>query len=236
MSEWSGFWKNWNAAYQCKDWKTLTRLATFRANIVEKREYDAQLKLSKQFKSLDKSYQKEFKEKRQVILGYRWTWLTINPPQTVNITQFIQRVKRYVRRSMFKEYAWAIEQRGTTLADMGKGLHVHALLLNNPDYTKSDIRRNTQSSFRRFLNVKNFNLLCCKFVGDVYANDKYNYLSHKTDEGKAEKQKIDRIFRKRYEYPEIFLSPNIIDALQKTSETLEPPGSPTSCSETHVDP
>lgn len=225
MSQWSGFWKKWNTAYLSKDWNALIKLASFRADIVKKHQYDAQLKLSKQFESLDPLYQKELKEKRQVTYNYRWTWLTVNPPKTVNITEFIQRVKRYVKRSMFIEYAWAIEQRGTTPATCGDGLHVHCLMLNNPDYTKSDIRRNTQSSFRRFLNVKNFNLLCCKFVGDVYANDKYNYLSHKTAEGKAEKQLIDRMFRKKYEYPEIFLSPNIINALSKSSREAAPAAS-----------
>ncbi len=217
MSQWKAFWKKWNSAYHANDWSKLIELATMRSNIVKKQQYDAQLKLSKQFASLDPLYEKELKEKRQVRYGYRWTWLTINPPQTVDIQGFLNRVHRYVKRSMFKEYAWAIEQRGTTPATCGDGLHVHCLLLNNPNYTKSDIRKNTQSSFRRFLNVKNFNLLCCKFVGDVYANDKYNYLSHKTAEGKDKKQLIDKVFRKKHGYPEIFLSTSIIDALSKTS-------------------
>lgn len=71
-------------------------------------------------------------------------FVTINPKSSVQLDEFKAKVERYIQRSMITNATYAFEQRGTTNADIGKGLHCHMLI----ETACKDFKRNTVSTFK----------------------------------------------------------------------------------------
>lgn len=65
------------------------------------------------------------KDKRKADCGLYF--VTVSPPETANLSQFIAATHRFVSLKVVKEAYYVFEQRGTTEEEMGKGFHTHML-------------------------------------------------------------------------------------------------------------
>lgn len=175
-----------------------------------KMEYDLG-KLGQKMKDI-KEYEKvcryELKEVTAVEHNNSYSFVTINPNDTTTLTEFEEKLKKFVNRNMFIGYRYVIEQRGATEKDMGKGFHAHVLLKRNLDYKPSKIVVNTKNTFKGITNVDNNQVLNIQHIGEDFAKDKDDYMTGiKTGEGKDAKQEIDKIFRKKNNLETVYGQP-----------------------------
>lgn len=175
-----------------------------------KMEYDLG-KLGQKMKDI-KEYEKvcryDLKEATAVEHNNGYSFVTINPNDTTTLTEFEEKLKKFVNRNMFIKYRYVIEQRGSTEKDMGKGFHAHVLLKRNLDYKPSKIVVNTKNTFKGITNVDNNQVLNIQHIGEDFAKDKDDYMTGvKTGEGKDEKQAIDKIFRKKNNLESVYGQP-----------------------------
>ncbi len=164
-----------------------------------KMEYDAGLLGQKMIEV--KEYEKEVKVKLKELVAKDhnngFCFITINPNKDVDLNTFRDKIDKFVKRNMFQDYRYVLEQRGATTDEAGKGFHAHILLKRNLDYKPSKIVVNTKNSFKGITNVDNPAILNIQTIGEDFAKDKDEYMTGvKTGEGKDEKQAIDILWRK----------------------------------------
>ena len=129
----------------------------------------------------------------------RYLWLTISPKPKVKLEDFIHKLDKFAKRSMFLNYKYTLEQRGTTESTMGKGFHAHLLLERSMKYKPSKVEKNSENTWKNITNVKNKEIWYFKWCPSEYLEDKREYmrLGGKTGDGKADKQTIDILWRKK---------------------------------------
>lgn len=108
---------------------------------------------------------------------------------------------KLVSKESMEEYAYCYEQRGETLDEIGKGLHMHFLIKRNKK-KPSEWTRELYSTFKNYTgfsldDFKNPKYRMCCFVPKSWAKEKLAYMSgEKWDEDKNKKCEMDIIFRK----------------------------------------
>ena len=136
---------------------------------------------------------KELRANKQCNL---YAFITISPKSNTTLDEFKKLVEKWVNRSIFTEYLYVFEQRGVSEDEIGKGFHAHALVKRNLNYKPSKIKELTKNSFKNVCNVQNPACLNIKWISSNYVLDKQGYLlGEKSDEGKPEKQDIDKVWR-----------------------------------------
>jgi len=141
----------------------------------------------------------KIKEQLAVANNNGYVFITINPKPGVKLQELIKKSNKLINRKMFVNAIWAYEQRGSTLADTGKGFHIHILAKRNLNYKPSKVIRNTRNTCKGLVgNENNNSQLNIQIIGEDFAQDKKNYFlgTNKTGEGKDLKQSIDIVWRK----------------------------------------
>ncbi|AXH78447.1 MAG: putative replication initiation protein [Circular genetic element sp.] len=128
-------------------------------------------------------------------------WLGLAMPDRGTLVEaFIKKIIKFINRN-FCEEAWAvIEQRGVEADhNMGHGYHAHIALKRDLNYRPSDIIKGAKNTFKNCCDTKNPACLNVKIHGADFHKDKMEYIQGiKTGEGKDEKQKMDKLFREKY--------------------------------------
>lgn len=144
-----------HAAYEVAKAKLLAR----KMDEIVKIQWD-QGHIFKEFKELYTKYKGNDKDNSKFI------WLTINPRPDVALSEIMQHVKKYVKRTFIKTYYYVYEQRGskTNEKEMGTGIHVHLLLERNVEANIKvwDIKKRTKDSFRDITDVENSKIFTIK--------------------------------------------------------------------------
>lgn len=127
-----------------------------------------------------------------------YLWLTVNPKSEITFENFKSRVEKAVARTMFSDYLYVYEQRGTEqTADLGEGFHAHILLKRNLDYKPCKVITNLKNTFKDMTLVDKKEIFAWYWCSDEYKLDKIQYITGlKTAEGKDEKQIGDKLWRK----------------------------------------
>lgn len=128
--------------------------------------------------------------------GTLWLWLTINPNPKIPLHGFTQKVQNFVKRSLFSNYTYVYEQRGTTTATMGQGFHSHLLLQRNPNYPPSKVIKYSMNTFKSICNVKNFQIFNYHWLKPPMLKDKLRYILDQKVVLKQDKQSYDKLWRK----------------------------------------
>lgn len=168
---------------------------------------------SEHFKKVLKHKMKYNKTKTKVELN--WCFITINPKPNIKLPAFIKKLKMYLKTKIFADYLAVIEQREINTEALGKGFHAHILFKRHTPLGEglppTNIKRNIKQSWRNYCESNNPHILNIQFIGDDFAYDKWDYIRGvKLAEGKAEKQKGDRIWREKHNIPEYLGNNNII--------------------------
>lgn len=127
-----------------------------------------------------------------------YLWLTVSPKPSIEFDDFKSRVEKAVTRTMFSDYLYVYEQRGTEqTADIGEGFHAHILLKRNLDYKPCKVITNIKNTFKDMTIVDNKEIFAWYWCSNEYKLDKVEYITGlKTAEGKDEKQIGDKLWRK----------------------------------------
>ena len=134
-------------------------------------------------------------------------WLTINPRPNVSLEDFHKILEKFVHRTLFKQYVYVIEQRGTLEElNIGKGFHAHLLLQRTLNYKPNKVLLYSKNTFKYMCDVEYKNLFNFHWCPAVWVDDKLEYMrfGKKTAEGKLEKQEADILFRQEHELEEIY--------------------------------
>lgn len=135
----------------------------------------------------------ELMEKR---LSSRSYFVTINWAPQHEVTSLQTVLAKLLSKKWIREHYFSHEQRGETVDDMGKGYHVHLLLLN-VDKSLFEVRREFFSTVKNY--VGNAKHLDIQTVPYEWINDKKDYLRGvKKDSSKDLKLTIDDPFRHKY--------------------------------------
>ena len=154
--------------------------------------------------------EKQKKEKRGFL------FITISPEDKNWGQKFIDEVRSIFSWSWVNEMYYVLEQRGDTEGDMGRGAHTHILI---PDWDNEPSKAEEQitKKFRKYVGETLYgkklrevlNIQTKKFE---WLGDKMEYIKgEKTDEGKPQKQTIDKLWRKKNNYEPIYHFDNSTD-------------------------
>jgi len=140
-----------------------------------------------------------------------WIWLTVNPKPEVSLEEFRNILQKLVKRKIFQQSVYVIEQRGTIEEDnLGKGFHAHLLLKRSVDKEFKQTRRQVKNTFKNVCNVEHEKVFYWKECRDDFLDDKMEYIAQvKTGEGKDLKQKGDIIWRKDNNIQNIYENKNV---------------------------
>ena len=184
-------------------------------------EYEYGSKLDNVFmivKDKEEDLSAKIKELRAKKNNNGFIWVTINPdPKSTTLKKFLKKVDVIAKRKCFTDYIYVIEQRATTLLEVGKGFHAHLLLRRNLNYKPCKCGENLRSSCKKLMpNPKNPQTLDVQIVGEEFARDKLDYILglktgvKKNGEKKCIAQKLDSIFRKNHGILEYYGNKNIL--------------------------
>ena len=172
-------------------------------------DIEHKLGLSSRYNQLD-LYHSKLLELSAVKNNNLWLYLTVCPRETIDFKSFKTTIERFVKRKMFNSYFYCFEQRGQTIASSGKGVHSHLLLKRDLKYKPSKIILNSKNSFKKITQVSNPKIFFYRWCPIAYLTDKVNYiLGQKTGDGKAQKCKIDKHFRKQNDLKLFYGTPPI---------------------------
>ena len=154
--------------------------------------------------------EKNRKEKRGFL------FITISPTEASFGEEFIREIRSIFSWSWVNEMYYVLEQRGDTEGDMGRGAHTHILI---PDWDNEASKAEEQitKKFRKYVGETLYgkklrevlNIQTKKFE---WLGDKMEYIKgEKTDEGKPQKQTIDKLWRKKNNYEAIYHFDNSTD-------------------------
>lgn len=141
-------------------------------------------------------------------------FVTINPHSHIELDDFVDKIKKCTRSLLFADFLAAIEQRGTTPDTLGKGFHAHILFRRHFPLAEgkppTQIKRDLKTSFRKYCETHNNNILNIQFIGSEFAADKKSYILGDKDLGKKEKTIGDKKWRALHNIPDTLGNLNII--------------------------
>lgn len=154
--------------------------------------------MMKDVKKLEFKNQVLLKEKTAKEHNNSHLWITVNPKPSIKLNDFINKIEKLVKRKIFTEYMYVLEQRGNTEEDQGKGFHAHILAKRNLNYKPFKTHECIRNTCKHLVKNKKCNkTINIQNIGSEFAEDKKEYiLGEKLGEGKDEKQEIDIIWRK----------------------------------------
>lgn len=124
-------------------------------------------------------------------------FITINPKPDTDFNEFKSAVEDISTWCWVDKCYWVFEQRGTNETDIGNGFHAH-ILIEKHNIEKGKCKTQIKNKFKKFVGVLNDNTINVQDKKREWLQDKLDYiLGEKYDEGKPEKQEIDKIWRKK---------------------------------------
>lgn len=151
-----------------------------------------------------KLLEQELSDKRKTKSSNKWIFATFNfNTENQNIDSAMKFKDKLLSKKSMEEYAYCYEQRGDTLEQVGKGLHMH-FLINRKDKKPSEWTRELWSAFKNYTGFKeedwnNPKYRMCCFVPESWAKEKIQYMSGlKWDDNKKIKCEMDVVMRAKY--------------------------------------
>jgi len=151
------------------------------------------------------------------IKNYTHIFLTINPPPSMALNDFINTIDKTLTTSKglkqwIEGYLYVLEQRGETIEEIGKGFHTHILIKLIGHKKKSHIDRELKNNWKNTLDIDNYHILNIKYIDNDEAIRKQNYiLGAKKEDIKHKKQELDVIWRENNSLEKYYFLDYIIE-------------------------
>lgn len=125
-------------------------------------------------------------------------FVTVNPKEGTTLEQLEKCLRKYTsRHGLMTGYAYVIEQRGSTEADMGKGIHAHMLIKQRGHIFLNEFSKNSYNTFKNIVGSR-ASIFITPVRSEPLFNDKMEYMYGKKDTSeKMAKCAIDIIFRNK---------------------------------------
>lgn len=126
-------------------------------------------------------------------------WITFNPKEDITLTQLKKFADKLLSKKWITDAIYNYEQRGKTLEECGKGMHIHMLILRNKFHT-THAKRETYNTFKKLTGIPKdiFDVKCFKAIPYSWGKDKIDYLQGKKwDEEKDCMVEMDAVFRQK---------------------------------------
>lgn len=124
----------------------------------------------------------------------KFHWVTVNPRPDVSLTDFVNAVHRFAKRTTLRLIHYCFEQRGETDNTVGSGLHCHMLII--PIATQHGVSNWVRGAFGKYVGTKK--AIDIRVYPVSFYEDKLQYMKgEKWDEEKGQKVFYDAIFRSR---------------------------------------
>lgn len=121
-------------------------------------------------------------------------WCTVNPKPEVDITAFVSQIHRVMNRSLVEQCVYTFEQRGENINELGKGVHMHAIIWPGKSYSTS-FCKHFRDAVSNLVGCPNKHIWIVKAKGN-WVNEKMNYLKGiKWDREKDKKCAFDKEWR-----------------------------------------
>lgn len=159
---------------------------------LEKGEYGGQVQ--KVYNEV-KAYKQEKEEsKKKDYYGF----FTFNFKPSITLLDVQNFIGKLISKTWLSEWYYTIEQRGETLDELGKGIHIHFLFKRNikPSHTNREI----YNTFKKYTDTPQEIIFktAFKYYPKKFLNDKLDYMTGKKwDEDKLQKVIMDKEFRKK---------------------------------------
>jgi len=128
----------------------------------------------------------------------KYVFLTINPNAYITLTDFINKMNKLMSKIWITNYLYVFEQRGETLADLGKGFHFHLILEKPKGKPYSHLIRELSNSANTVCDTSNFHFFNLKSISEEECQRKIIYITgRKADAQKHLKQDMDIVWRKQ---------------------------------------
>lgn len=126
-------------------------------------------------------------------------FITINPKPETDFNEFKSAVEDISTWCWVNKCYWVFEQRGNIESEMGKGFHAH-ILIEEHNIEKGKCNTQMINKFKKFVGIVSDNTINVQNKKREWLQDKLEYImGEKLDEGKPEKQEIDKIWRLKRE-------------------------------------
>lgn len=126
-------------------------------------------------------------------------FFTFNFKPEITLEKLFIFMGKLTKKNWLSDYSYCIEQRGETLEEIGKGLHVHLLFKRNQK-RPSECVRECYNTFNKYtgMSYNIFNTKSCKFYPLDYYEEKIEYMTGKKwDTDKLSKVEMDKKFREK---------------------------------------
>lgn len=126
-------------------------------------------------------------------------WITFNPKSDITLEQLMKFTDKLLSKKWITDAIYSYEQRGETLEECGKGLHMHILIVRN-NFKTTHAKREIYNTFKSYTGMSKdiFVNKCFKAIPYSWGQDKIEYLKgNKWDSEKDAKIKIDAEFRQK---------------------------------------
>lgn len=122
-------------------------------------------------------------------------FITFNFKPDTSLNTIQKLISNVTRKKWMRNYYYNYEQRGESMSELGKGIHVHLIVKDLPK-RMSEVCRECYNTVKNYVgNKKHVNI---KLTKDEFVQDKIDYIKGiKWDSEKDLKIKFDKIFREK---------------------------------------
>jgi len=126
----------------------------------------------------------------------KYIFLTINPNPQITLPEFVRCIEKMMSKPWLTKYLYVLEQRGETLADVGKGFHFHGIIEKPSNKSYQHMIRELASTANKVCDTSNFHFYNLKNISEEEKERKIVYITgQKADAAKHLKQQMDVIWR-----------------------------------------
>lgn len=158
--------------------------------------------------------------------------LTVNVKPEVTLQMLMTKIDKMIKKKWLTDYIIAIEQRGEVPADLGKGLHFHALIPRTIEPART--RKELSSTFNSVCDTSNVHCMNIRWLKEKELPKVILYLKgQKKDSSKSLKTQMDTTYRLSMKLPPLLFSStsimaqNLLTDPPTSSETSSPTTSTT---------
>lgn len=139
---------------------------------------------------------KHLKKCEEIKENSKYIFLTVNPNAYITLVDFINKINKMMSKKWITNYLYVLEQRGETLAELGKGFHFHAIIEKPKTKSYTHMVRELSNSANAVCDTSNFHFFNIKSISEEECQRKIIYLTgRKADEAKHLKQEMDIVWR-----------------------------------------
>lgn len=135
---------------------------------------------------------KHLQKLEEIKQNSKYVFITINPNAFITLLDFIHKIDKMMSKKWITNYLYVYEQRGETIAELGKGFHFHCILEKPKTKKYSEMIRELSNSANAVCDSSNFHFFNIKSISEEECQRKIIYITgRKADQEKHLKQDMD---------------------------------------------